>query len=160
MSTWGVFRTVRTTHQGNRSDLIAVEKATGRLWLYPGTGAGALGTRRLIGSGGWSGMNALVGVGDMNSDGRPDLYAREAATGKLWFYPGRTGSLGTRVLVGSGGWNDVRFIVAVGDWSGDGRPDLLAVYNDDRFYQYEGLGTGRLGPGYMTNNWPARNGTF
>lgn len=144
----------------NRSDLIAVEKATGRLWLYPGSGTGALGARTLIGNGGWNGINALVGVGDMNSDGRPDLYAREAATGKLWLYPGKTGSLGSRILVGSGGWNNVRFIVAVGDWSADGRPDLLAVYNDDRFYQYKGLGTGGIGPGYMTNNWPARNGTF
>ncbi|MEU8882797.1 FG-GAP-like repeat-containing protein [Streptomyces hydrogenans] len=143
-----------------REDVIAREAATGKLWLYPGSGTGGLGARKLIGSGGWNGMNALVGVGDMNSDGRPDLYAREAATGKLWLYPGRTGSLGARVLVGSGGWNNVRFIVSVGDWSGDGRPDLLAVYNDDRFYQYEGLGTGGLSRGYMTNNWPARKGTF
>ncbi|MFF9915632.1 FG-GAP repeat domain-containing protein [Streptomyces sp. NPDC013457] len=86
-----------------RADLLAVEKSTGKLWLYPGTGTGGLGARKLIGSGGWNSMNALATVGDMDIDGRADLYASEASTGKLWLYPGRAGSFGGRVLVDSGG---------------------------------------------------------
>jgi hypothetical protein len=43
----------------------------------------------------------------MNSDGRPDLIGREASTGKLWLYPGKTGSTGSRVLIGTGGWNAI-----------------------------------------------------
>ncbi|MFC8546346.1 FG-GAP-like repeat-containing protein [Streptomyces sp. NPDC057273] len=135
-----------------RADLLAVEKSTGRLWLYPGTGSGGLGARKLVGSGGWNGMNALVGVGDMNSDGRADLYAREASTGKLWLYPGRAGSLGGRVLVGSGGWNSMVSLIAVGDSSGDSRPDLLAL--DRAFlYRYMGTGTGGLRTGERTDLW-------
>ncbi|MFE5630357.1 FG-GAP-like repeat-containing protein [Streptomyces sp. NPDC056470] len=125
-----------------RADLLAVEKATGKLWLYPGTSTGGLGARKLLGSGGWNSMNALVGVGDMNSDGRADLYAREASTGKLWLYPGRTGYLGSRVLVGSGGWNAMFSLTAVGDSSGDGRPDLLALHDYNWLYRYAGTGTG------------------
>ncbi|MFD6249376.1 FG-GAP-like repeat-containing protein [Streptomyces roseolus] len=127
-----------------RADLLAVEKATGKLWLYPGTSGGGLSARKLIGSGGWNSMNALVGAGDMTGDGRADLVTREAATGKLWLYPGTsTRTLGARKLIGTGGWNSIQHFFAVGDTSGDGRPDLQgAVY--DHLYEYQGLAGGGL----------------
>jgi hypothetical protein len=127
-----------------RSDLLGVEKATGKLWLYPGTSSGGLGARKLIGSGGWNSMNALVDAGDMTGDGRADLVAREKATGKLWLYPGTSArTLGARKLIGTGGWNAMDHILGVGDTSGDGRPDLEA---SDGFslFQYQGLATGGL----------------
>ncbi|MFE5594233.1 FG-GAP-like repeat-containing protein [Streptomyces sp. NPDC056549] len=127
-----------------RSDLLGVEKATGRLWLYPGTSSGGLGARKLIGNAGWNGMNALLGAGDMTGDGRVDLVAREKATGKLWVYPGTsTRTIGARKLIGSGGWNSMDHILAVGDTSGDGRPDLEAS-DGSTLYQYQGLATGGL----------------
>ncbi|MFF9149515.1 FG-GAP-like repeat-containing protein [Streptomyces sp. NPDC014861] len=143
-----------------RSDLLAVEKTTGKLWLYPGTPTGTLGARKLIGNGGWNAMNSLTGVGDMNGDGRADLYAREASTGKLWLYPGKAGALGSRVLIGSGGWNSMASLLAVGDWSGDGRPDLLAIDKYDGFLRYEGTGTGGLRAGEQIDLWWALNGTL
>ncbi|MGW1882765.1 FG-GAP-like repeat-containing protein [Streptomyces sp. NPDC001970] len=153
-----------------RSDLIAVEKTTGKLYLYPGTSTGTLGARKLIGTGGWNAMNALVGVGDMNGDGRPDLYAREASTGKLWLYPGRSAALGGRVLAGKGGWNAMANLIAPGDFSGDGRPDLAAVTNDKYVIDgypghlgwlvtYRGLGNGLLSGGERTDGeWWGLNG--
>ncbi|CAM5418408.1 FG-GAP-like repeat-containing protein [Streptomyces narbonensis] len=144
-----------------KSDLLAVERSTGRLWLYPGTSTGTLGARKLIGNGGWNGMNALTGVGDMNGDGRADLYAREASTGKLWLYPGKPGALGSRVLVGSGGWNAMTSLIANGDWSGDGKPDLIATGDYDKLLQYEGTGTGGLRAGdWTTGTWWLLNGAF
>ncbi|MFF0481881.1 FG-GAP-like repeat-containing protein [Streptomyces sp. NPDC004435] len=144
-----------------RSDLLAVEKSTGRLWLYPGTSTGTLGARKLIGTGGWNSMNALTGVGDMNGDGRADLYAREASTGRLWLYPGKPGALGSRVLVGKGGWNAMTTLIANGDWSGDGRPDLLAMSEPGWLVQYPGTGTGGLRAGERTNGtWWLLNGAF
>ncbi|MFE1905972.1 FG-GAP-like repeat-containing protein [Streptomyces gardneri] len=145
-----------------RSDLLAVEKATGKLWLYPGTSTGTLGARKLLGNGGWNGMNALTGVGDMNGDGRADLYAREASTGKLWLYPGKPGALGSRVLVG-GGWNGMTMLIGNGDWSGDGKADLIATQVESRMlYLYEGTGTGRLGVGDWLGggDWWDLNGAF
>ncbi|MFE6972080.1 FG-GAP-like repeat-containing protein [Streptomyces sp. NPDC057682] len=146
-----------------RSDLIAREKSTGKLWLYSGTSTGKLGSRKLIGSGGWNAMNALAGVGDATGDGRPDLYAREKSTGRLWLYPGTsTGKLGARKLIGTGGWNAMANLVAVGDFTGDGRPDLAAVSNTtfaiDGYsgnpgwlVTYPGLGNGSLGRSELTN---------
>ncbi|MCP8711335.1 FG-GAP-like repeat-containing protein [Streptomyces sp. AC04842] len=126
-----------------RSDLIAVQKSTGALWLYPGASGSKLGARKQIGSGGWNGMNALAGMGDVTGDGRPDLYAREKATGKLWLYPGTsTVRLGARKLVGSGGWNTMEHLIPVGDFSGDGRPDLATVTNEK--YRIDGV-AGQLG---------------
>ncbi|MFD8008928.1 FG-GAP-like repeat-containing protein [Streptomyces sp. NPDC058955] len=155
-----------------RADLLAVEKSTGRLWLYPGTSTGTLGARKLIG-GGWSAMNALAGPGDFNSDGRVDLIAREASTGKLWLYPGTgTGTLGARKPIGSGGWNAMETFLAVGDFSGDGKPDLAAVTNSKYVINgnwgnpgwlvgYNGLGTGGLASGVLRDgDWWGLNGVF
>ncbi|MEU5215837.1 FG-GAP-like repeat-containing protein [Streptomyces sp. NPDC020807] len=155
-----------------RADLLAVEKATGKLWLHPGTGTGALGARKLVGSG-WNSMNALVGAGDTNGDGRPDLVAREASTGKLWFYPGTgSGGFGARKLIGSGGWNAMDTFLAVGDTTGDGRPDLSTVTNEGYAINgskghpgwlvgYRGLGTGAYAAGQLTDGeWWELNGVF
>jgi hypothetical protein len=87
-----------------QSDLAAVERTTGKLWLYPGA-EGQLGARKEIGTN-WTAMRDIVGNADINGDALPDVLAIERSTGKLWAYPGVAGGrLGARVLVG-GGWND------------------------------------------------------
>ncbi|MEU2243817.1 hypothetical protein ABZ572_30920 [Streptomyces sp. NPDC018338] len=85
---------------------------------------------------------------------------RPEGSAHLWLYPAKNGAFGARVLVGSGEWNAMRSIIAVGDWSGGGRPDLLAVNGKDWFYRYEGHGNGGLQPAMNCGTWPARNGSF
>ncbi|MFB7940787.1 FG-GAP-like repeat-containing protein [Streptomyces sp. NPDC056049] len=153
-----------------RSDLLAVEKSTGKLYLYPGTSSGSLGARKLIGAGGWNSMNALTGPGDTNGDGRVDVYAREASTGKLWLYPGTsTGSLGARKLVGTGGWNAMGSFLSIGDFTGDGKPDLATIArrpglepeHADELRAYRGLGTGALAAWNRADSgWWGLNGAF
>jgi hypothetical protein len=122
-------RTPATTPFADRdgsgwSDVLALESATGNLYLYPGNGTG-LGDRTQIG--GLAGMNALTRHGDFTGDGYEDLWAREASTGYLWRYPGTAaGALGARTRHGAG-WNSMREITAMGDLTGDGRNDLVAV---------------------------------
>ncbi|MFJ6576697.1 peptidase inhibitor family I36 protein [Streptomyces sp. NPDC091368] len=129
-----------------REDVVAREASTGKLWLYPGTGTGALGSRKLIGSGGWNAMNHITAFGNLTGDARSDLLAVEKATGKLWLYPGTATGLGARKLIGSGGWNTMNALVGPGDMNGDNRPDLIArEAATGKLWFYPGTSTGGVG---------------
>ncbi len=105
------------------TDLFARDTA-GRLWLYPGNGAGSFKTRFQIGVG-WNTFSAIVAPGDVTGDGIADILARDVA-GRLWLYPGdHTSSFSARRQIGSG-WNVMNAITNAGDLNGAGRPDLLA----------------------------------
>ena len=133
--TWGVVGTgwdIMSTITGTgdftgdgRPDLLAVQGATGTLWLYPGNGAGGFLPRVRAGDG-WSVMSTVFSPGDFDGDGRSDLLAREHATGFLWLYPGNgTGGFLPRARVGAG-WNVMDALVGTGDMNGDRTADVLA----------------------------------
>ncbi|MFA7766310.1 FG-GAP repeat domain-containing protein [Streptomyces sp. NRRL S-448] len=84
----------------------------------------------------------MVGPGDLTGDGKGDLLSRDSG-GTLWLHPG-DGALvtkfGTRIKVGTG-WNGYDALVGAGDYSGDGRPDLLARDTSGRLFLFKGTGT-------------------
>jgi hypothetical protein len=112
------------------ADLVAADRATGKLWLYPGPSLAAS-DRRLIGTGGWNGMTELTGIGDLTGDGKGDLIAAQKSDGTLWLYPGGTNALGTRIKIGNSGWNGMKDLTAIRDLTGDGKPDLIAAQKSD-----------------------------
>ncbi len=143
-SSWnsvGLVTAVGAWNGDNRHDVLA--RAAGTLYYYPGNGAGGFYPRVPIG-GGWSGFDLVVGPGDLDGDRLTDLLARNAATSQLVLFRGngKGGVLGSTV-VGTSGWNGLRLIVAPGDVSGDGRPDVLGVSaSDGRMRLYRGSGSG------------------
>ncbi|MFE7100256.1 peptidoglycan DD-metalloendopeptidase family protein [Streptomyces erythrochromogenes] len=134
----------------NVVDVAAVEASTGKLWLYKGASNGTIasgGNRVLLGSGGWNGMTNLTG-GDFNGDGKDDIVAVEESTGKLWLYKGADNSTiasgGTRVLIGTGGWNGMANLTAL-NLNGDKIADLAGVEKSTgKLYLYPGTTSGQL----------------
>jgi hypothetical protein len=121
-----------------RADLIARD-SSGRLWLYPGNGSGGLLPRKQIGSG-WNIFNAIIGPGDWNYDGKPDLLARDRASGALYLYPGTgVGGFTARTTLGSG-WNARTGFAAVEMWGGINA--LFAKTTTGQLLDYDSVGDG------------------
>lgn len=123
----------------------------GSLWFYPGDETGKFGAGRRIGDFGWDVYDRVLGVGDFNGDFKNDLLARKI-DGSLWFYAG-TGTVSASspgyvggVKVGDFGWDAFDSILGVGDFDGDGKPDILTRYPNGNLYLYAGTATGKPGP--------------
>lgn len=148
---WNTVREISATGDFDRdgyADVVAVDKTSGALYLYPGNASGtAFTTRRAI-NWGWNTVDEITGVGDFTRDGYPDLVAREISTGALYLYPGTGTGFSGRTYLG-GGWNSVRSLAGIGDVNRDGYLDLLAVdRSTGALYLYSGTGTGL--PGRVT----------
>ncbi|MCB8906298.1 MULTISPECIES: VCBS repeat-containing protein [unclassified Streptomyces] len=91
--------------------------------------------------GGWNAFNLLAGPGDLNGDATGDLLARDRS-GNLYLYPTtRTGtSFHARTLV-SGGWQTYNWFFGAGDYTNDGRSDLLARTTTGTLYLFPGTGS-------------------
>ncbi|MCB5164696.1 FG-GAP-like repeat-containing protein [Streptomyces bambusae] len=126
--------------------LLAVDGA-GDLWRYPADAAGAYAgaTRIRVGSG-WQGYDAVLAPGDTTGDGRPDLLGRDTAGG-MWLHAGRADGTTYAAPVRTGtGWQTYGALVAPGDFSGDGRPDLLARDRAGVLWLFRGTGAGGFAP--------------
>lgn len=82
-------------------DLLAQDKYN-NLYRYSGSGTGIFKARvKLFGN--WGGSyNAVVGVGDLNRDGRPDLVARDTSGNLYRNYGNGKGSFGARTQIATG----------------------------------------------------------
>lgn len=110
-SGWGVFNTLLAPGDFNgdgTADILARERATGLLWLYPRNVSGGWNTRVLIGNG-WNSLPAVMSPGDFNGDRTADVLGVDKA-GVLWLYP-RTphGTWAGRIQIGHG-WNAINAI--------------------------------------------------
>lgn len=161
---WQAYNTITpmtTLKADGTGDVVARDK-DGVLWYYKGTGNPSVPfTTRLKVGGGWNIYDKLLGVGDMNADGRADLIARDK-TGVLWLYKNTGASpnpFATRVRVG-GGWNIYNELISTGDMTGDGKPDLIARDTTGVLWLYKNTGgspnpyatRGKVGGGWGVYN--------
>ncbi|MFC3494500.1 FG-GAP repeat domain-containing protein [Glycomyces rhizosphaerae] len=126
-------------------DIVAREKSTGYLWLYPGKGDGRVGTRVKIGTG-WNAMREITAPGDLDHDGHADILAIRGSDNCMYFYGGRgNGTLKPGVKM-SCNWVGYDSVAAVGDFNGDGHTDWVARRKSDgALFLYRGNGAGGYG---------------
>ncbi|WP_343243138.1 VCBS repeat-containing protein [Streptomyces sp. SID12501] len=109
-----------------------------------------------LGTSGWNQYDVLTSPGDVTKDGRPDLIARDSATGAVYLYKGTSeGRLSARVKLYTD-WKTYKKVVGAGDLNGDGLGDLLAQDRTNTLYRYFGTGNGTFTARVkVLSNWGA-----
>jgi hypothetical protein len=106
----------------------------------------------------WTTGWTIVGLRDFNGDGRPDLVWQNDATQQVvvWYLGGPQGNtlVGANWLAQDGvaGW----YVVAIGDFNGDGKPDLV-WQNDARQVEVWYMG-GAQGNTFLWWDWVSSTG--
>jgi GH25 family lysozyme M1 (1,4-beta-N-acetylmuramidase) len=135
-SGWGAYTQLIPSGDFNgdgKPDLLA-RRLDGTLWYYEGTGVvnasndGYLAAQK-IGDGSWNNFNQVLGIGDLNRDGKPDLIG-VLPDDKLLYYQGTGGGGGgyylPAIAINSSGLTASDLLLAPGDMNSDGFPDLMA----------------------------------
>jgi hypothetical protein len=143
-SSWNSMSAIVSGHDFNvdgKVDVLAREKSTGDLWLYPGNGNGALRPRLKIGTG-WNSLREITAVGDLDHDGHADVLAVHSSNACMYFYGGKgTGGVKNGVKLGCG-WAGLDALAAIGDMDLDGHLDFIARRKSDGWLVlYRGTGT-------------------
>ncbi|MEV7530703.1 transglycosylase family protein [Streptomyces hydrogenans] len=136
------------------ADLLAVEATTGDLYRYAGPNYNG-GSRVRVGTN-WDSMAQVTGVGDQTGDGVPDVLAVEKSTGDLYRYAGPNFTGGSaRVKLGVA-WNSMSALVGIGDLTGDGVAEILAVEKSTGdLYRYSGPAYNGGSRVKLGSNWDA-----
>ncbi|HEX8971206.1 FG-GAP-like repeat-containing protein [Oryzihumus sp.] len=96
---------------------------------------------------GWQGITSVVGAGAFNSDANDDLVGLRASDHALLLFRGAGPGILKDYVVLRSGQNDLAQLIAVGDYDGDGRNDVLARSTTGQLWLYTGNGVGGLNPG-------------
>ena len=126
-------------NRDGRPDLAVVTKA-GKVWLVPGDGKLGRSRGRMIGSG-WQRHDWLRAPGDFDRDGRPDLISKLGD--RLLLHRGTAQGL-ARPITLTTGLAGLANVTSIGDFTGDGRADLVARTTTGRLVVFAGNGKDRL----------------
>ncbi|WEH15705.1 DNRLRE domain-containing protein [Streptomyces sp. VNUA24] len=137
----GHFKGALITHNGDiyggdgLQDLVV--RVSGRLWVYPGDGYGAVNIDKRVeillpeGAPSPASLTQIVSTGDATGDGRTDFFA--TAGDELWAFTGYHGAtIDQAIRLSASAWTE-RDIVTVLDITGDGVTDM--VYRTDEHAQ-------------------------
>jgi hypothetical protein len=156
---WDLFTAVSTPGDvtGDRRPDILARAADGTLHLYSVTST-AVARLRQVGSG-WQGMAWIIGIGDLNRDGRGDTVGVNRGDGCLYAYTATTvGGLGSARKVGCG-WAGMTWLTSPGDLDRDGFGDLVARTSTGDLWFYRGKSGGGVVSGVKVGSgWNGLDG--
>jgi len=110
-----------------KADFFRRDESNGRLWLYRGNGASWYSDAMEIGTADWRARELTGGRGDFDGDGRPDIVFRNKADNHLYFVRGNGsgGFLSETPVKIADNQGERNAIFVVGDFTGDGKADLM-----------------------------------
>jgi N-acetylmuramoyl-L-alanine amidase/FG-GAP-like repeat len=123
------------------NDVMARDSASGKTVTLRGADDGTLTPVGRLSSR-WSQADLFAGVGDADGDGLADVVARDATSGALLFYPGRSAGGFAAAKTAVEAFAGIDAVAAAGDFDRDGDADLLARGAGGRLWIYLGDGSG------------------
>jgi hypothetical protein len=156
-----------------RTDVMAIHDDGGgrtTFWLFAGTGTGIAAPVQVwdSGAGNFNWSRAQFVAGDFNGDRKVDIgafYDYGSARTKAFLWPGTTASTWTLTGPvwdsGVNNWNASQAKYVAGDFTGDGKADVLAFYNygsaHTKAFLWPGIATGL---GAVSAVWDSGVGNF
>jgi hypothetical protein len=137
---------------------------------YAGDGAGGFGTAYTEPATGWDTDGTVISPGDLSGDGKPDVIFRRQGGSGLYLVrgDGAGGFVSGPEFLDGGNWSGAQFLFSPGDFTGDGKPDLM--YRDaasQNLYLRRGTAGGgvepvsvQIGTGWGSANWIFSPGDF
>jgi hypothetical protein len=128
-----------------RPDVVLRDRNTKQGYVLR-TGGGSGFTAGKVAASGLAGADLVTAVGDVTGDGRGDVLARNRATKSTAVYPGAGSGRYAAPVRSSTRFAKLDALTGVGDWNGDGKPDLVGRNaTTHRLYVYYGDGAGLFG---------------
>lgn len=145
--TWGAFSGFRTLKMVSLAPMMGSAAADavgrdnqGRLVVVPQVGSKNI-SSPLVSNLRVTAATQVLSAGDWDRDGNGDVIVRSASGDLLVLYPGLgNGKFGRGRSLGSG-WASVNQLTAVGDVTGDGRPDLMGRVGSRPMTIFPGYGS-------------------
>jgi hypothetical protein len=136
---------------GSAPDLVVRDRATRRAYVIRTGGAGhPVSLTRTDVS--FPHADLVLNAGDWDGDGHGDVITRSARSGRLFLFRGNgTGHFAAPRLLSRASFARVRMLSAVGDYTGDGRPDLLGQRVGWSMRVYPGRGLPGLRHSYVAH---------
>ena len=153
---WSNYDTILGVGDWNGDDIpdLIARTPNGDIYLYTGSGHGRVNPTPTLLATGWDSYDQIISPVDWNGDGLPDLIARKP-DGTMWIALGRRDhSLASlQEMPRSSSWDNYSTIVSGGDWSGNGRHDLVARRADGSLWVFPANGETFGAPFRIGDRW-------
>src|SRR5205807_1628421 len=130
-----------------KPDVVTANQGPSNISVLLGNGAGGFGGPNTISLGADASGQYSLALGDFNRDGRPDVVTANFKSNNITVLLGNgAGGFGTIKTISLGAGVDGPVSVAVSDFNGDGKPDVMtANFNSNNITVLLGNGAGGFG---------------